>query len=365
MSESEPEEKQEDAQISIQKWEAVFDSLSDLIFITDFNGTILRRNRAACEKLPPTSGQKSGGSVVELFPNALDPQTHELTCGRFSLLNGIYDLSIIPFELDGKIAGSLVVLKDVTSEKKYENDLRKTQRMASFGALAAGMAQEINSPLQVITGVGDGLLKQVKQGKFDQERFQKKLTQLSENAWKAAKILRSLLIYTQASADKLIPVDLNQLVRDSIFFIQNQITETEQVSFSTFPAANLPILVCDPAQITQAIVQLANNARDAVSGMEGTIIISTRYMEKEDVLVLKVEDNGCGIPQEMQTKIFEPFFSTKPVDEASGLGLTRVAEIVASHGGKIELTSTVGKGSAFSLIFPRRHNTRAAKDKPR
>jgi signal transduction histidine kinase len=362
MSKIKTAKKSADATRFIMNWEVVFDSLDDPILITGLDGSLIHCNRTACESLQLKERQLSSLPVTEIFPKAFNSQTHEPVNGRYCIADSVYNLSATPYRPDEKVEGWVILLKNVTEEKKYENDLRKTQHLAGIGALAAGMAQEINSQLQIITGVGDGLLKQARQGKLDRERFQKKLEQLSENAWKAAKILRSLLVYTQATPGQLIPADLNQLVRDSIYFIQTQITETEQVSFSTFLAANLPVLVCDPAQITQAILQLANNAREAVAGKEGTIIVSTRYIENEDVLVLRVEDNGCGIPEKMQERIFEPLFSTKPVDEASGLGLAQVADIMQAHSGKIEMNSTPGKGSAFSLVFPRRHNAQPGKD---
>lgn len=343
--------------LSKKEWETSFASISDLVIITDLNDLVCRCNAAACEKLKLDLDQILGKSIGDLVfgdPSAYIPLMKEAKEVSFPLLNGIFEVSAHPLYLDEEIAGTAFTFKDVTEKKLFESDLLKTQRMASIGTLTAGMAQEINSPLQIITGVCDGLLIQLKQGKFVRERLQKKMEQLSENSWKVAKILRSLLTYLQAAPDQFIPVDFNQLVRDTVFSIQNQITESEHVSFSTFLGANLPVLVCDPAQIIQVIIRIIQRAKEAMAGKEGTIIISTRFMEGEDVIVLRVEDNGSSISQDIQSKIFDPLYSAGADGQVEGVGLANMAAIVRAHGGRIDLASTPGKGSVFSLSFPRR-----------
>lgn len=225
------------------------------------------------------------------------------------------------------------------------------KKLAELGTLAAGTAHEINSPLQVITGMSDNLLQRLAQAEPDLNRFRRGLEIIHRNGWRCAEIVRSLRTYAHASATQIEPNDLNTIIKDMLLLIEHQLKSWSGIDIITHLSPEMPPLACDRNQITQVLINLLTNARDAMPE-GGEIIIRSDYDRDLGQHLLQITDTGQGIPEATRMKIFDPFFTTKQVGKGTGLGLSIVAGIVRAHGGKIEVESNPGQGASFTLSFP-------------
>ncbi len=243
------------------------------------------------------------------------------------------------------------VVSDITQRKQAEEVVRNTQKLAELGTLAAGVAHEINSPLQVITGVSEGLLKRHQENRLAPEFLSRKLEVIHRNGWRCAEIVRSLKTYAYAAPTEMQPHRLNEIVQDTLLLIEHQLSSWANITINTHLADDSPSFFCDRNQITQIIINLLTNARDAMPD-GGQITITTQPDSAADLVTLRVADTGSGIPPAIQSKIFDPFYTTKPIDQGTGLGLSIIAGIVKAHGGTITINSDQGAGAEFILSFP-------------
>lgn len=226
-----------------------------------------------------------------------------------------------------------------------------TRKLADLGTLAAGMAHEINSPLQVITGMSHSLLTRLDEDGLDPDSLRCYLDVINRNAWRCAEIVRSLSIYARAPAGQFEPNDLNALVRDTFLLIEHQLKSWSNISGVRSVTPELPSFQCARNQITQVLINLLTNARDAMPE-GGEITIRTGCDPQARRFILQVADTGVGIPRDIRDRIFDPFFTTKPVGDSIGLGLAIVDGIVRAYSGEIEVDSTPGRGTTFTLFFP-------------
>ncbi len=244
--------------------------------------------------------------------------------------------------------------------KKAEKALRDSQKLASLGTLAAGIAHEINSPLQVITGISESLIRKLRSNTIDSEQVIRNLETINRNSWRVADIVRSLLTYARATVDEMHDHDLNEIVKDSLLLIEHQLLSWANITVHTLLSPLMPPLLCDRNKITQVILNLLTNARDALpSG--GEITISTLYDDQNKKHILQVKDNGKGIPPHQLRSIFDPFFTTKPIGQGTGLGLSIVLGIVRAHGGAIDVESQEGVGTTFTITLPSKPSTNGSK----
>lgn len=245
----------------------------------------------------------------------------------------------------------LSTLYDITERQRLQEAMMTSQKLADLGTLAAGIAHEINSPLQVITGLSDSLILRLGQAINNPDFLRQRLETIKRNGWRTAEIVRALLTYSRSSAAEAEANELNAVIRDSLLLVEHQLRSWSHINIVTELADNLPLIICDPNQITQVLINLLSNARDAMPE-GGKVIIRTAFEHEINYVCLSVGDNGVGIPSQIQSRIFDPFYTTKPIGKGTGLGLSIVAGIMRAHGGRIELESETGRGTTFSLYFP-------------
>ncbi len=230
-----------------------------------------------------------------------------------------------------------------SKEKLYQSD-----KLASVGRLAAGVAHEINNPLTGVLTYSSFLLKH---GNLPEEA-RKDLEVVVRETKRCRGIVKSLLDFSRQYSPKMAPVDLNEVVENSLS-IMDSILKLKRIKVTKDLSKEPPIVLGDSNRLQQVLINLLSNAADAVEEGKGEIVISTGSLAKEGETFhrLVIRDNGCGIPKENLDKIFEPFFSTKG-NKGVGLGLSIVWGIIGEHGGRVDVESEPGEGTAFFIYFP-------------
>ena len=258
-------------------------------------------------------------------------------------------LSVRPVcDARGVIAFHEGVVEDVTERARQQELLRRTERMATLGATLAGVAHELNNPLAAILGFAQLLLKK----ELDAEA-RLALETIDHEAARAGKIVRALLtLARKREAERRVRLDLNEVV-GYIVRTRRYALETHGVRCKTSFDADLPAILGDRTQLEQVILNLLNNAEQAIRAARddgGCVYIRTRA--DGELAVLEIEDDGIGIPDESRERIWDAFWTTKGAGAGTGLGLTVVRDIVVGHGGEIivEHATPLGGGCGARFI---------------
>jgi two-component system, NtrC family, sensor kinase len=241
---------------------------------------------------------------------------------------------LIPIRNDrGEVYQILGISRDVTERREVDQRIYNTEKLASIGTLAAGVAHEINNPLAVILGFTDLLLERFPSRSSEYED----LKVIEYNANHAKKVVENLLGFARIAEGLEDIVDINHSVHTVIKIIQNTLM-TKKVELEVLIPENLPRVRGDTREFQQVIFNLINNSIAAMEKSGGTLTITARA-EGEWVHV-RVIDTGAGIPDRIKPQIFDPFFTTKKVGEGTGLGLSLCYGIVKKYGGKIGFSSS-------------------------
>ncbi len=234
--------------------------------------------------------------------------------------------------------------------KRGQEQLIHTEKLASLGRMAAGVAHEINSPLTGIVTFAHLMLKRLPpENKMDRED----LEVIIEQAERCSKIIKGLLGFSRAIPAERADIDINDTLRHTLEIVQNQ-AKFHNVKIITDLSPGLPLVKGDASQLQQVFMNMLINAADAMND-RGQITIATREVTEDGKEYLEIEftDTGPGIPEEHLGRLFEPFFTTKPVGKGTGLGLAVSHGVVKKHGGHIKVKSTPGKGTSFFIRLPK------------
>jgi two-component system, cell cycle sensor histidine kinase and response regulator CckA len=257
----------------------------------------------------------------------------------------------------GKPSAILTIDTDITARKKAETQLLRVQRMESIGALAGGVAHDLNNLLSPIL-MGTELLLMIGCSK-ESEAI---INSIDQSARRGALLVRQVLSFARGISGARVPISIAEIAKEAQSIAQD--TFPKNITTDLHIPGDVHKFKGDPTQIHQVILNLLLNSRDAMPN-GGMIRIAaenfritdatdskTKGLQIGDYLLVTVNDNGGGIPQEYLDKIFDPFFTTKEVGKGTGLGLATVQTIVRSHGGLINVYSELGKGTAFKIYFP-------------
>ncbi|MHA1939857.1 MAG: PAS domain S-box protein [Candidatus Thorarchaeota archaeon] len=256
----------------------------------------------------------------------------------------------------GDIVGTLSSGEDITDRKRAEAELIRSEKLASVGQLAAGVAHEVNNPLAGILIYIKLLLKRHKQKKLQTKETEKQLEKIGRETERCSRIIKNLLDFSRQTEVKLRPVNINKVIEATFSIIGHQIS-LENVKTEMELSTSLPSILVDFDQVQQALMNIMLNAAQAMpNGGELQITTSVAKRVKigrsiRDAIRIDISDTGIGIPQENLDKLFTPFFTTKEKGKGVGLGLSVVHGIIERHHGKIEIKSNPGTGTTFSIYL--------------
>jgi two-component system cell cycle sensor histidine kinase/response regulator CckA len=353
---------------------AIVESSEDAIISMTLDGAIVSWNTGAARIYGYSAEEIRGKAFSQLFaPNSF----HELEAALERLRSGQSTeryrtagttrsgsaihvaLTTSPIrEPDGAISGGSAIIRDITQHCFLEEQLRHSQKMDAIGRLAGGVAHDFNNLLTVILGYASLLQKRVE----PDSPLHKTVGEIRRAAQQAALLTGQLLAFSRKQFSEPRDMDLNVLVEEMQGMLERLIGE--DIDLVVLKSGCLPPVKADTGQISQVIMNLLANARDSMP-MGGKIVIETGEVLKhqQDVgnlgihpagryVTISVTDNGSGMDVETQSHIFEPFFTTKDPGKGTGLGLATVYGIVQQHGGWIDVSSTLDKGTTFKIYMP-------------
>ncbi|MBI4700613.1 MAG: two-component sensor histidine kinase [Deltaproteobacteria bacterium] len=236
-------------------------------------------------------------------------------------------------------------------------------KLASVGEMAAGVAHEINNPLAIVYETA-GLMKDTLDPAFGQEldpdRFRELLDTIEQATLRGRNVTRQLLAFARRHEPEPVPLDAAEQIRQ-VLAVKESAFRVSNIEVVTELAPALPPVLCDATQLEQVLLNLLNNARDAI-GSGGRITVRTRRQGR--MVAIEVQDTGCGMTREQMNRAFFPFYTTKAVGRGTGLGLSISYGIVKAHGGRIEVESEVGVGTTFVMTLPAVRGLRARPSSP-
>jgi PAS domain S-box-containing protein len=344
----------------------------DGIIAADMKGSIIIFNGAAEELLGYTADEVMGKiNIVDLYPpdeakevmRKLRGQEYsgvgKLTPQQVTLLNKsgepipIQLSASLVYDEGGRELFSVGFFTDLRPRIEMEKQLEEThlqlvnsEKMASLGKLAAGIAHEINNPMGGIL-IYSSLLMEALEG---EDARRQDLEKIVQEAARCKEIVKSLLEFSRQTEPKMEPTDINKAIMDDLFFLENQAL-FHNIEIVKNLETQLPRVRGNASQLKQVFMNIIVNAAEAMHG-GGTLTITTGISGDKEEIWVDFSDTGEGIPQENLSRIFDPFFTTKGVGKGTGLGLSTSYGIIDGHGGRIDVKSQVGKGTTFRIELP-------------
>jgi len=262
-------------------------------------------------------------------------------------------------DTNGRIVNYIALKRDISNEIKLEEQLRQSQKLQTIGTLAGGIAHDFNNILAPLFGYTEMLLQDVAKD----SRMYKDLQQIFKAAQRAKDLVHQILTFSRQTESEPKPFLIHLIVKEALKLLSASIPATIRIKKDIH--SNCGMILADPTQIHQVIMNLCTNAAYAMREQGGTlevkldrveldeqIIQGFENLKKGDYIRLQVSDTGIGMDKKTMERIFEPFFTTKPVGEGTGLGLSVAHGIIKNHGGEITVESEPGKGSRFQVFLP-------------
>jgi len=340
--------------------ENILESLNDGIAVVDRNDRIVRWNRRLEELYGIRHESAVGRQLDQLFdagffevlrsarmesPEGAAFYRVPLVTRHDSVRRLLVNVATTPLrDSDGAIAGTIVIVEDISARVQLEEQLQISEKMASIGLLAAGVAHEVNTPL---TGISS-FVQMLMQGAEPEDPRTKVLEKIERQTFRAAKIVNGLLNLARPAQVDSGPVDINAVVNDVLALLEHQL-KNGRITVRKELAVHAPFVQGMEYKLQQVLLNLFLNARDAMP-RGGWLTIVTRA--QGDTAAIEVSDTGSGIPPDQLSRIYDPFFTTKELGKGTGLGLSITYGIVQEHGGTITCDSNVGQGTRFTLTLP-------------
>ena len=250
----------------------------------------------------------------------------------------------------GVLAGEINLMaanlqENLQEKKRIEEQIHHSEKLASIGEMASGLAHELNTPLGNIKALSSLARQDLARGSADPEALSSDLSDIIDQIDKSSRIISGLLSFARRQASEMSLCNINQLLEHSLELTRIK-SENQGIAIRFNPHPQLPLIKVDPNQLQQVFINILLNALDAV-GPAGRIEVTSDFHQGR--IQINFSDNGHGISAEHQKRIFDPFFTTKEVGKGTGLGLSVSYGIVKNHGGTIAVHSTEGQGTTFTI----------------
>lgn len=340
---------------SKKEWEETFRAVSEMIFVVDLDGNILRYNDAVktfFSDVQQTNICQLLGLEPSESPIIENMETKKPVHRHLRIQQRVCELHSYPvWNEQQKMYAIIMYINDITERLQIEAQLVQSGKLAAIGEMAAGIAHELNNPLTAILGNTQLLLRTMKD-----ERSYKLLSDIYSCGKRCKTIIQNLLTFSRQDEYMFEECSINEAVEQVLGFIGDQI-QKQNITIQKQLDDSLELIEGNIQQIGQIILNLLINAKDALEEIEDgkkTITIETKLVTEAEKrwVVLCVKDNGKGISEQHLQEIFHPFFTTKRPGKGTGLGLSVSLGIAQAHGGTIEVSSELGKGSEFRLKLP-------------
>lgn len=356
---------------SEEKYRTLFEESKDGIFISTPDGRILDANLAMVEIYGYSSKEEMMETPIEnLYMDAREREEYKKKLEKEGFVKDyeiagrkkdgtpieLLETSIAVRDEKGNLIAYRGIIRDVTAQKKMEEQLIQSVKMEAVGRLAGGIAHDFNNILTIILGSAELLLQ-----KFPPDSPEyKRITQIIESSRRAIELIRQLMTVSKRGISEPVVLNFNEVVKEMEDMLRRLMGEDVKFELNLNP--DLKKVKADRAQVEQIIMNIVVNARDAMpKGGELKIKTDNVFLDEEcckiypglkegEYVLISISDTGVGIPPEVMPKIFEPFFTTKK--EGTGLGLSTVYWVVKQLGGNITVYSEVGKGTTFKIYIP-------------
>jgi len=343
--------------------ESIIESINVGLLAVDLEGCVTRLNSALEEILDLSRAQAIGKRVEDLFSEDFTDTLRQVLGNdrwRLKEIRNIYkihtatfagrrlvlNIAIAPLQDSQEQTGALVVLEDVTSRVRLEEQLQQREKLSSIGLLAAGVAHEVNTPLTGVSSYTQMLLGML--AVTDPKHAL--LLKVRRQAERATNIVNNLLNFSRTGdATEFTELDISRVLDDTLQLLEPQL-RGNQIEIVRGYDPDSPPVFGNSGKLQQVFTNLLLNARDAIPA-GGSIKISTLPAEDHS-LTIEVSDSGIGIAPENVAKIYDPFYTTKGVGRGTGLGLAVSYGIVQEHSGHISVESTPGQGTIFRITLP-------------
>lgn len=262
-------------------------------------------------------------------------------------------ITVTSLELNGQHV-RLVSISAIPHLGPLQDTLMMEQRLAGIGTLTSSIAHELNNPLSVITTTCENIreIMEPKEGeRVDLSQLRHYANMVEKSAWRAAKLVEVLQTYARGG-HTLKENSLNHIIENVLLMLADQFRTKWGVRISTELDPDLSLLLCDQNQMTQVLVNLLSNARDAMQPHGGDVTIRTWSVPELGAIAMSIADTGSGIDEANLDAIFDPFFTTKPKGEGTGLGLFVAAEIIREHKGWMRVQNNPSRGVTFTIMLP-------------
>ena len=338
--------------------QSVFDGITDVVILLDSKYRIKMVNKAFLDQHGLKLEEIINRSLADLPTKNSCPlkacKTPLAVLPRSPVVEQIHDRDDNIFEVtfypqfseQGEVHNVVCYAKNITEKKEIERRIQQTEKLVAVGQLAAGVAHEINNPLGVILCYTDI----IKESNPDNEEIMADITVIERHTENCRRIVADLLDFSRSRKPGINkqPASINDIIENVLSMVRGQFLK-KQIKLVAELETTLPTSVMDSRRMKQVLLNLIMNAGQAI-GNKGNIIIRTRADDTR--LIIEVEDDGPGIARDIQNNIFDPFFSTKEPGEGTGLGLSVSYGIIHEHDGEIEILSTPGHGTRFTVILP-------------
>jgi two-component system sensor histidine kinase HydH len=244
---------------------------------------------------------------------------------------------------EGQFVGQVLIIRDLGEVRRLQAEIRRKEKLAAIGGLAAGVAHEIRNPLSSIKGIASYYKSKFEDGSEDKEMA----GVMIEEVDRLSRVISELLEFARPTKLNMKPSDINELLKHSTRLVEQE-AAANKIGIQLNLASDSVEADADADRMTQCFLNLFLNALQAMeSGGQLTVSSSTVVNGK---VAIDIKDNGSGISAKDLSKIFDPYFTTKP--KGTGLGLAIVHKIIEAHGGQIRVRSTIGQGTVFSIVLP-------------